>query len=150
MRENKETGMLWRLMRAALHQDCETPIPWETGCDAEKLDVLIRRQGLVTMVDPVIARQKGDGWKPLREGMKDFFARETHRNITQEYEIEWLLDEMEASGIDCLPMKGWVIRNDYPDPLMRSMTDFDVLIRDLNSRRMKDWMEARGYKPDHI
>ena len=57
---------------------------------------------------------------------------------------------MEASGIDCLPMKGWVIRNDYPDPLMRSMTDFDVLIRDLNSRRMKDWMEARGYKPDHI
>ena len=35
--------------------------------------------------------------------MKDFFARETHRNITQEYEIEWLLDEMEASGIDCLP-----------------------------------------------
>lgn len=150
MRENKETEMLLRLMRAALHQDFETPIPWETGCDAEKLNVLIRRQSLVTMVYPVIARQSGDGWESLREGMKDFFARETHRNITQEYEIEWLLDEMEASGIDCLPMKGWVIRNDYPDPLMRSMTDFDVLIRDLNSRRMKDWMEARGYKPDHI
>ena len=150
MRENKETEMLLRLMRAALHQDFETPIPWETGCDAEKLDVLIRRQSLVTMVYPVIARQSGDGWESLREGMKDFFARETHRNITQEYEIEWLLDEMEASGIDCLPMKGWVIRNDYPDPLMRSMTDLDVLVKDMDSRKMQQWMEAHGYHPDHI
>ena len=82
--------------------------------------------------------------------MKDFFARETHRNITQEYEIEWLLDEMEASGIDCLPMKGWVIRDYYPDPLMRSMTDLDVLVKDMNSRKMQQWMEAHGYHPNHI
>ena len=150
MRENKETEMLLRLMRAALHRNFETPIPWETGCDAEKLDVLIRRQSLVTMVYPVIARQSGDGWESLREGMKDFFARETHRNITQEYEIEWLLDEMEASGIDCLPMKGWIMRNYYPDPLMRSMTDLDVLVRDMDSRKMQQWMEAHGYHPNHI
>ena len=145
MRENKETEMLLRLMRAALHQEFETPIPWETGCDAEKLNVLIRRQSLVTMVYPVIARQSGDGWESLREGMKDFFARETHRSITQEYEIGWLLDEMEASGIDCLPMKGWVIRNYYPDPLMRSMTDFDVLLREVEHDKMLAWMKTRGY-----
>ena len=68
MRENKETEMLLRLMRAALHQDFETPILWKTGCDAEKLDVLIRRQSLVTMVYPVIARQSGTDGNPCGRG----------------------------------------------------------------------------------
>ena len=57
-----------RLMRAAQHQDFETPIPWETGCDAEKLDVLIRRQSLVTMVYSVIAGRVGTDGSPCGRG----------------------------------------------------------------------------------
>ena len=37
-----------------------------------------------------------------------------------------------------------------PDPLMRSMADFDVLLKEMDSQRMQKWMEARGYAPDHI
>lgn len=146
----KETELLLQLMRAALRQEFEAPLAWIDGCDAEKLDAMIRRQSLVTMVYPVIARQQGAGWDDLYERLKDRFAWETHRNITQEYEINSLLEDLEKDSIDCLPMKGWVMRNYYPEPLMRSMTDFDVLIRELDSLRIRDWMEARGYTPDHI
>ena len=141
----KETQTLLRLMRAALRQDYETPLAWDAGCDAARLEALIRRQSLVTMVYPVVARQEGTAWAALRAGLDGMFARESHRAITQEYEIRALLDDLERDGIDCLPMKGWVMRRYYPDPLMRSMGDFDVLIREMDSRRMKTWMEKRGY-----
>lgn len=150
MFEQRETEILLSLIRKALQQEFEAPLVWLDGCEAEKLDDMIRRQSLVTMVYPVIARQRGAGWEELQERLKESFARETHKGITQEYEIHCLLEDLEKDRIDCLPMKGWVMRDYYPDPLMRSMTDFDVLIRDLDSLRMKDWMEARGYTPDHI
>ena len=150
MCERKETEVLLSLMRAALRQEFEAPLAWADGCDAEKLDAMIRRQSLVTMVYPVIARQRGAEWDSLRKGLKDCFAWETHRGITQEYEIGCLLEDLEKDGIDCLPMKGWVIRDYYPDPLMRSMTDLDVLVKDMNSRKMQQWMEAHGYHPNHI
>ena len=150
MCERKETEVLLSLMRAALRQEFEAPLAWTDGCDAEKLDAMIRRQSLVTMVYPVIARQQGAGWDGLRKSLKDCFARETHRGITQEYEIGCLLEDLEKDGIDCLPMKGWVIRDYYPDPLMRSMNDLDVLVKDMDSRKMQEWMEAHGYHPDHI
>ena len=150
MCERKETEVLLSLMRAALRQEFEVPLAWADGCDAEKLDAMIRRQSLVTMVYPVIARQQGAGWDGLRKSLKDCFARETHRGITQEYEIGCLLEDLEKDGIDCLPMKGWVIRDYYPDPLMRSMTDLDVLVKDMDGRKMQQWMETHGYHPNHI
>lgn len=146
MCEQKETEALLGLMRAALRQEFEVPLAWIDGCDAEKLDAMIRRQSLVTMVYPVIARQQGAGWDDLREKLKDRFARETHRSITQEYEIGCLLDGLEEAGFDHLPMKGWEIRNYYPDPLMRSMTDFDVLFQEKDRDELQAWMEARGYR----
>lgn len=59
MCERKETEALLSLMRAALRQEFEAPLAWADGCDAEKLDAMIRRQSLVTMVYPVVARQQG-------------------------------------------------------------------------------------------
>ena len=149
MRQNqKETELLLRVMAAALHQDYGAPIGWDPACKPEDLADLILRQDLTRMVYPVIERQAGDGWAELRQRLKEPFARDVHRAVTQEYEVQALLDDMERDGIDCLPMKGWVMRDCYPDPLMRSMCDFDVLIRDMDSPRMRAWMEARGYTVD--
>ena len=138
------------LIRKALHPDDEQTVQLDAGCDAEKLEAMIKRQSLVTMVYPVIMRQADDAWRPLKERLRPVYDREIHKGMVQEYEIQSLLDDMEKDGIDCLPMKGWIMRNYYPDPLMRSMADFDVLLKEMDSQRMQKWMEARGYAPDHI
>lgn len=133
------------LIRKALHPDDEQTVQLDAGFDAEKLEAMIKRQSLVTMVYPVIMRQADDAWRPLKERLRPVYDREIHKGMVQEYEIQSLLDDMEKDGIDCLPMKGWIMRNYYPDPLMRSMGDLDVLIRDMDSQKMQKWMEARGY-----
>ena len=146
MKHDVEIYTLLRLIRAALHPDADQTVELDAGCNAEKLASIIARQSLVTLVYPVIARQTADGWQPVREKLKPVYEQKIHKGLVQEYEIQTLLDDLEKDGIDCLPMKGWIMRNYYPDPLMRSMGDLDVLIRDMDSEKMQKWMEARGYE----
>ena len=140
--------MLLHLMQAALGQN-DGPLAWTEGCSAPSMAELIAEQSLVPMLYPVVRHQAGPAWADLAGRLKPVYDRELHRGLVQEYEIGALLDDMERDGIDCLPMKGWVMRNYYPDPLMRSMSDFDVLIRDMDSCKMQAWMEVRGYRPEH-
>lgn len=143
-----ETDALLRLLRAVLLPK-DDPIGWEEGCSVSDLALMIAEQRLVPMLYSAIQRQTGPNWECLAQQLKPLYQRELHRGLMQEYEIQALLDDMERDSIDCLPMKGWVMRDYYSDPLMRSMGDFDVLIRDMDSRKMQKWMEAHGYTPEH-
>ena len=145
LKHDVEIYTLLRLIRAALHPDAGQTVELDAECDVEKLASIIVRQSLVTLVYPVIKRQTADGWQPTREKLKPVYEQEIHKGLVQEYEIQTLLDDMEKDGIDCLPMKGWIMRNYYPDPLMRSMCDLDVLLREMDSEKMRQWMEARKY-----
>ena len=52
-----ERNIMLCLIRKALHPDDEQTVQLDAGCDAEKLEAMIKRQSLVTMVYPVIMRQ---------------------------------------------------------------------------------------------
>ena len=132
-----ESNILLRLIRAALRSDADQTVELDAECDAEKLADIIVRQSLVTLVYPVIERQTAASWQLAREKLKPVYDRELHKGMVQEYEIQTLLDDMERDGIDCLPMKGWIMRNYYPNPLMRSMGDLDVLLKDMDSEKMQ-------------
>ena len=82
------------LIRKALHPDDEQTVQLDAGCDAEKLEAMIKRQSLVTMVYPVIMRQADDAWRPLKERLRPVYDREIHKGMVQEYEIQSLLYDM--------------------------------------------------------
>lgn len=141
-----ETRMLLVLMRRALHKEWNKEIVFDPDCNLEKLRDMIQRQSLAVMVYPVLKQQKEEPWGRLKAAVKPLYDKNIHCGLIQEYEIQNLLDGMERDGVDCLPMKGWIMREYYPEPQMRSMGDFDVLIRKLDSGAMRKWMEQRGYK----
>lgn len=141
----KETSVLLSLIRAALRLNSKQTVNLTSECDLKKLADMIGRQSLVTMVYPVILQQTDNCWTVLKESLRPVYDREVHKGLVQEYEFQSLLDDMEKDGIDCLPMKGWIMRKYYPDPLMRSMGDLDVLIKNMDSTKIQKWMEAKEY-----
>lgn len=145
LNHEKETDVLLSLVRVALRPNSDQTVDLSSECDPQKLAAMIVRQSLVTMVYPVILRQTEDCWTAIKESLRPVYDHAIHKGLVQEYEFQSLLDDMEKDGIDCLPMKGWIMRNYYPDPLMRSMGDLDVLIKDMDSPKMQEWMETRKY-----
>ena len=145
-----ESEILLHLLRASLQPNPAQAVQWDETCDPQALAGMIRRQSLVTMVYPVVCCQIDGRWSQVKQILKPVYDRDIHRAMIQEYEFQTLLEEMERDGIDCLPMKGWIMREYYPDPLMRSMGDLDVLIREMDSRKMQKWMEGHGYRTETI
>lgn len=144
-----EAEVLLQLMRSALVYPSRQ-ILFPDGCEEEKLVYLINRHRILSTVYPVIRNQEGEQWKNIKEKLKTAYGRAVRRNIVQEQEIQDLLDGMEDEGIECIPLKGWILRNCYPDSTLRSMADFDVLVKDYDCVRMTKWMDERGYTPGHL
>ena len=58
------------------------------------------------------------------------------RESMQQLELENVMAHFEKEGIDYVPLKGWIIKNLYPKPDMRSMCDVDILIRDEDKKKI--------------
>ena len=83
--------------------------------------------------------------KKLQAGMKKDFARAFAKTANQECEGEALLDAVEQAGLDCIPLKGWLMRSLYALPLTREMTDLDILFRNYDFRRIEKLMAENGF-----
>ena len=57
-----------------------------------------------------------------------------------------LLEQLEAAGVDHIPMKGYVLRDYYPVPELRSFGDIDLVIRPEDRQRVHTLMVSRGFE----
>lgn len=60
-------------------------------------------------------------------------------------ETESLLNILSSAGVRVLPVKGYVLKNDYPIPAMRSMTDVDIIYDANKKQQVKEVFSQRGY-----
>lgn len=64
-----------------------------------------------------------------------------------QYEYEQICAAFGEAAIDFLPLKGAVLRHDYPEPWMRTSCDIDVLIRPSDLARAEQVLcERLGYR----
>ena len=67
-------------------------------------------------------------------------------NIT--FETERLLKSLSDKGVRVLPVKGYVLKNDYRIPAMRTMTDVDIIYDANNKQQVIDVFTDFGYTLD--
>ena len=60
-----------------------------------------------------------------------------------------ILHELDAAGIWHLPLKGILLKNDYPKSAMRQMSDNDILCDSTKMPEIRQIMERLGYTCDH-
>ena len=62
------------------------------------------------------------------------------------FEIEKILKAFDENKIYNLPMKGYFLKKDYPNPFERSISDYDILFDLKDIDRIKNVFENNGYK----
>lgn len=75
--------------------------------------------------------------------------RSISREAVQETVISAFLDKMEDMGLRALLLKGFCIKDMYPHPAIRHMTDTDILIDEKDIEIIKPILEGLGLKYDH-
>ena len=63
----------------------------------------------------------------------------------QEYEIQTLLNILDKSGIEYLPLKGMILKELYPKSEMRYMSDIDLLIKTEQYENLSKVMTDAGF-----
>lgn len=138
---NPHNDYVIQLIRSALLGEPVPAMPQE--CSAEAVGRLIRQQHLTNLVFTTISQVPE--LMPLRMQLERDYLVQIPKITNQELEISKWLDAAEEKGIDCIPLKGFLLRKLYPSPMMRSMTDLDVLIRNMDRQDIRGWMESMGY-----
>ena len=139
----QEAILLVKLMRYALRQG---EFQYDEKFDGAKLEELIRDQNLVSFVYPVLVQLKDERLEAVAQHLEQEYNEELHRVLVQQIEMESLLEKMENIGMDCLPLKGYFMKDYYSEPTFRSMTDFDVLLKEFDEKGIQVWMESIGYE----
>lgn len=65
--------------------------------------------------------------------------------VNLECEGNRVFSALEEGGVDHAPLKGWVNRRLYADPLMRTMGDIDILVRREQWERARRVLEECGF-----
>lgn len=138
----QEAILLVKLMRYALRQD---HFELNEEFDSAKLAELIREQNLVSFVYPALQCVNDERLRPIANDLAQEYNEELHRILVQQMEMESLLYELEKTQTECLPLKGYFMKDYYPESTFRSMTDFDVLIKDFDEKKIQVLMENIGY-----
>lgn len=138
----QEEILLVKLMRCALQQeqfDCKEDF------DGSKLIELIKEQNLVSFVYPTLYQVNDEKIQFVVADLSQEYNEELHRILVQQIEMDNLLRELEQAKMDCLPLKGYFMKDYYIEQTFRSMTDFDVLLKNFDEKNIQVFMESLGY-----
>ena len=79
---------------------------------------------------------------------QEAYAMSASRCLKQMMEADLLADAFTSAGYDIMFLKGSKIREYYPSPDMRYMTDIDILVNSENREPVRELMRNLGYDDD--
>ena len=134
-----EKQFIQLLRSAILKEDRPCEVDWYGVCR------IARRHHLETMIWEAA---KGDTTVPedIRSWLRDSYDRMIARDIRQRCCAEQISKAMESAGIHYAPIKGAILKNDYPQTGSRFMSDIDFYIRPEDRSAIKETVEKIGGK----
>lgn len=143
---NTNEGYFLHLLKCALKT--EQPLEPPKEIDFEKVLELSRRHDVENLTFLSIDQLQSKLSDELYAHWQELYYKDQKRTLFQDMALEELIDAFTKAGIDCMPLKGSVIKNYYPNPDLRSMGDIDFLVREQNRQVVRDIMHSLGYEDD--
>lgn len=83
----------------------------------------------------------------VRSSLRKLCLREISLYAQRADSMQKLLVEFDKNNIDCLLFKGFVVRQYYPVPELRTFGDVDFVIRKEDRKKSDELMKSLGYQP---
>lgn len=137
-------GYFIHLMACALNST--QPVEKPDNVSFEEVYRLSNKQLFTNATFMSIDKLKIKPPKELYEKWQAAYAFELAQCANQLFELELLVDSFVSQGYDVMPLKGSIVRNYYPTPDMRTMTDIDLLVKADNREAVRKIMYSCGYE----
>ena len=112
--------------------------------DEEEVINIIKRNGILLTVYPTLGALKNTD--KLKEKLQLAYFATLQQAVYQKHEGSLVLESLSGSGLNCIALKGWELKNFYPNPNMRQMADVDILVRPYEYDSIKELMEKLGFE----
>lgn len=143
---NTNEGYFLHLLKCGLKS--EKPEEPPVGIDFEAIFELAKKQDVENIVFLSIDQLENNIDSNLYSIWQEAYYKRMKYSAFQDMALEELIEAFTKAGIDCMPLKGSVIKNYYPSPDLRSMGDIDFLVREQNRQVVRDIMHNIGYEDD--
>lgn len=143
---NTNEGYFLHLLKCGLKS--EKPEEPPVGIDFEAIFELAKKQDVENIVFLSIDQLENNIDSNLYSIWQEAYYKRMKYSVFQDMALEELIEVFTKAGIDCMPLKGSVIKNYYPNPDLRSMGDIDFLVREQNRQVVRDIMHSLGYQDD--
>lgn len=141
---------------ALVRESLGIPTEYPTSVDPYDIVKIILHNRILLTVYPALKAQasrqdsnvENTAAKLLRY-LHSYMLPDIGRTTLQDYEGNRILEALSGAGLDCIPLKGWELRNYYPERIMRHMCDLDILVRPYEYSKIRDIMEGLGFSASH-
>lgn len=122
-------------------------IPYE-NCKLEKMKQISKDTRTDAIFDEaiILLSKRCEVPDELLSYAKDNLNHYIYIDTLMSFEIEKILKAFDENKIYNLPMKGYFLKKDYPNPFERSISDYDILFDFKDIDRIKNIFENNGYK----
>lgn len=143
---NTNEGYFLHLLKCGLKS--EKPEEPPVGIDFEAIFELAKKQDVENIVFLSIDQLENNIDSNLYSIWQEAYYKRMKYSAFQDMALEELIEVFTSKGIDCMPLKGSVIKSYYPNPDLRTMGDIDFLVREQNRQVVRDIMHILGYEDD--
>lgn len=143
---NTNEGYFLHLLKCGLKS--EKPEEPPVGIDFEAIFELAKKQDVENIVFLSIDQLENNIDSNLYSIWQEAYYKRMKYSAFQDMALEELIEAFTKAGIDCMPLKGSVIKNYYPSPDLRSMGDIDFLVKEQNRKIVRDIMHSLDYEDD--
>lgn len=132
---------LAKLVRAQLQDEVPANMPEELSIE-QLMKIAVKNQMIVLLLGGVIKTDLADREKEI---IRPVIKQSLLRSFIQSSEFTEIEKQFEKEKIIHQPMKGAYLKDIYPRPTLREMSDLDILIREESMERAGELLSQMGY-----
>lgn len=139
-----ETKYVIELLKSGITTSYDVKFPEEA--DSLTVSRIIQSNGILATVYPLLENSSFPQTKFIASRLSKKFYASLRQSLLFDAEGKQIEKTFDVDSIDYIMLKGWVLRNLYPNATMRSMSDIDILIKDYDYKKLKLTMGRLGFE----